>query len=51
MTGKEAPSRRELEHELERRVFAVEGTQGFEKRYNRSGISKSHAGGSGLGAR
>ncbi|KAF9524418.1 aspartic peptidase A1 [Crepidotus variabilis] len=35
MTGGEVPSRRELEENLERRVLAVEGPEGFERRFNR----------------
>ncbi|KAF8150776.1 aspartic peptidase A1 [Crassisporium funariophilum] len=38
MTGREAPSARSLEQGLQKRVLAVEGQQGLERRFNRMGV-------------
>jgi hypothetical protein len=55
MTGREEPSTRELQENLQRRVLQVEGPEMLEKRYNRHGVpkktaSKSKAAGSTLAA-
>jgi len=41
MTGREAPSSRSLEQNLVKRVQAVEGTEGLERRFNRMGVSRN----------
>ena len=40
MTGREEPSRRELQERLERRVLEIEGPEGLEKRFNRIGVPR-----------
>ncbi|KAF9453437.1 acid protease [Macrolepiota fuliginosa MF-IS2] len=41
MTGRDEPTSEELTRHLEKRVIAVEGPEGLEKRYNRQGVPKS----------
>lgn len=43
MTGREEPSTRELQENLQRRVLQVEGPEMLEKRYNRHGVPKKTA--------
>lgn len=38
MTGSREPSTRELQERLERRVLAIEGPEGLERRFNRMGV-------------
>ena len=40
MTGRQAPSSSSLEQNLVKRVLAVEGTEGLERRYNRRGVPR-----------
>jgi len=40
MTGREEPTRRELQEKLERRILEVEGPEGLEKRFNRMGVPR-----------
>jgi hypothetical protein len=41
MTGRQAPSSSSLEQNLVKRVQAVEGTEGLERRFNRQGVYRS----------
>ena len=41
MTGRAGPTDAELVENLERRVLAVEGPEGLERRYNRMGVPSS----------
>jgi hypothetical protein len=41
MTGRQAPSSSSLEQNLVKRVQAVEGTEGLERRFNRKGVYRS----------
>lgn len=41
MTGREEPTSEELQQHLEKRVIAVEGPEGLEKRFSRYGVPKS----------
>jgi len=40
MTGREVPSSTSLEQNLVKRILAVEGTEGLEKRFNRIGVPR-----------
>jgi len=40
MTGREAPSSTSLEQNLVKRILAVEGTEGLERRFNRIGVPR-----------
>lgn len=40
MTGREEPTRRDLQEKLERRILEVEGPEGLEKRFNRMGVPR-----------
>jgi len=50
MTGRRAPSTEELHENLRKRVLAVEGEEGLERRYNRIGVPKTKSKTAGSGA-